>query len=325
MFYRALTDEQTLRVRRARPVHRAGGRGLRDRRDRRRQRAGPRRPTRSPSASSRRGRAATTRRCTRDDRRRLRGDRSTPTSSPPPTTKPCARRPPPACARPASRAATPAASVTRAGARAHAPVRHARAERARARSSSGAEGGEAIAWSRSLAFPGLRAGRDAQPPHDAARGAATLLARDGSVLAEGEATQAGPRSSPLGESAGAVVGEVGPIPSSRRVALEAEGVPSDADRRHERPGARARRSACAARPAASCWPGSECSHRRCRTPRTPCARAISPAVQRAAVQALGSQLGGVVALRAERADPRRRRHRPRTACSRRARRSRWSR
>ena len=89
------------------------------------------------------------------------------------------------------------------------------------------EGGSAIAWSRSLVFPGMRSGetlsrRTALPPR------ATLLARDGSVLAEGAATSAGPRSSPLGESASAVIGEVGPIPSSRRAALEAQGVPSDA-------------------------------------------------------------------------------------------------
>jgi peptidoglycan glycosyltransferase len=156
------------------------------------------------------------------------------------------------------------------------------------------EGGDAIAWSRSLAFPGLRAGetlsrRTTLPPR------ASLLARDGSVLADGEATQAGPRSSPLGESASAVVGEVGPIPSSRRIALEMEGVPSDADvgtsglelaldaGLRGTPGGELLEGS---RIVASAAPHASHSLR----------TSISPAVQRASVQALGSQLGGVVAL-----------------------------
>jgi penicillin-binding protein A len=158
----------------------------------------------------------------------------------------------------------------------------------------GAEGGEAIAWSRSLAFPGMRNGetlsrRTTLPPR------ATLLARDGSVLAEGEATGAGPRSSPLAESASAVVGEVGPIPSSRRIALEAQGVPSNAvvgtsgleraldARLRGTPGGQL---LAGQRVLASVAPHAA------RSVRT----SVSPAVQRAAVAALGSQLGGVVAL-----------------------------
>src|SRR5664280_35045 len=64
----------------------------------------------------------------------------------------------------------------------------------------GAEGGDAIAWSRSLAFPGMRSGETLSRRTTLPR-RATVLARDGSVLAEGEATGAGPRSSPLGGSA----------------------------------------------------------------------------------------------------------------------------
>jgi peptidoglycan glycosyltransferase len=84
-----------------------------------------------------------------------------------------------------------------------------------------------IRWSRSLAFPGLLPGellgrRTQLPPR------AALLARNGSVLADGPATAAGTRSSPLGAAASAIVGEVGPIPSSRLHALMAEGVPADA-------------------------------------------------------------------------------------------------
>jgi peptidoglycan glycosyltransferase len=157
-----------------------------------------------------------------------------------------------------------------------------------------AEGGSAIAWSRSLVFPGMRAGetlsrRTALPRR------ATLLASDGSVLAEGEATQAGARTSPLGESAGAVVGEVGPIPSSRRAALEMEGVPSDAD-----VGTSGLELALDAQLRG--MPGGELlAGQRVLANAVPHAAhavrtSVSPAVQRAAVQALGSQLGGVVAL-----------------------------
>ncbi len=89
------------------------------------------------------------------------------------------------------------------------------------------EGEARVRWSRSLAFPGLHEGellsrRTALPPR------AALLAREGSVLAQGPATAAGARSSPLGAAASAIVGEVGPIPASHLQALEAEGVPANA-------------------------------------------------------------------------------------------------
>ena len=157
-----------------------------------------------------------------------------------------------------------------------------------------AEGGAAITWSRSLVFPGMRSGETLSRRTTLPR-RATLLARDGSVLAEGEATQAGTRTSPLGESAGAVVGEVGPIPSSRRAALEIEGVPSDAD-----VGTSGLELALDAQLRGT--PGGELlAGQRVLATAVPHAAhavrtSISPAVQRAAVQALGSQLGGVVAL-----------------------------
>lgn len=164
----------------------------------------------------------------------------------------------------------------------------------RLRVASDAEGGEKIVWTRSLAFPGLHGGetltrQTTLPPR------AKLLARDGAVLAEGEAMEAGTRSSSLGGFASAVIGEVGSIPSSRRAALEAQGVPSDADvgtsgleralddRLRGTPGGEllaGRRVIASAVPRAA------------RAVRT----TISPAVQEAAVNALGSQLGGVVAL-----------------------------
>ncbi len=159
---------------------------------------------------------------------------------------------------------------------------------------SDAEGGDAIAWSRSLAFPGLRAG-ETLSRRTTLPARASLLARDGSVLAEGEATQAGPRSSPLGETAGALVGEVGPIPSSRRIALEMEGVPSDAD-----VGTSGLELALDAglrgTPGGELLEGNRIIASATPHASPPLRTSISPAVQRASVQALGSQLGGVVAL-----------------------------
>jgi penicillin-binding protein A len=161
--------------------------------------------------------------------------------------------------------------------------------------------GTRIAWSRSLAFPGLRQGealsRDTKLPRRA-----TLLARDGSVLAEsppgpdpsvsGEST----RSSPLGSVAEAVVGAVGPVPAARRQALEEQGVPAEEmvglsglelaydDRLRGTAGGKllaGTRVLAAALPLAA------------PTLRT----TVSPTVQRAAVSALGGQLGGIVVLR----------------------------
>jgi peptidoglycan glycosyltransferase len=89
------------------------------------------------------------------------------------------------------------------------------------------EGEARVRWSRSLAFPGLREG-ELLSRHTELPPRAALLARNGSVLAQGPATAAGTRSSPLGAAASAIVGEVGPIPASRLQALEAEGVPANA-------------------------------------------------------------------------------------------------
>jgi peptidoglycan glycosyltransferase len=159
---------------------------------------------------------------------------------------------------------------------------------------SGAEGEPRIEWSRSLAFPGLRAGetlsrRTQLPPR------AKLLARDGSVLAEGAATEAGTRASPLGNLASAVIGEVGPIPSSERAALEAQGVPSDAivgTSGLERALDAQLRGA----PGGQLLAGSRVIASAIADPAHAVRTSVSPSVQRAAVTALGGQLGGVVAL-----------------------------
>jgi cell division protein FtsI/penicillin-binding protein 2 len=158
-----------------------------------------------------------------------------------------------------------------------------------------------VAWSRSLEFPGLRTGetlgRDTALPQRAA-----LLAREGSVLAEAlpvaaaaEQTGEATRNSPLGAVADDVLGTVGPVPASRRQALEQQGVPGQAivglsglelafdERLRGIPGGEllaGKRLLAYAKPQAA----------------PPVRTSVSPAVQRAAVTALGGQLGGIVAM-----------------------------
>jgi peptidoglycan glycosyltransferase len=154
--------------------------------------------------------------------------------------------------------------------------------------------GPRVMWSHALVFPGLKAGESLRrnmtlPPR------ATLLARDGSVLAEGQAGAAGARNSPLGGTAAAVVGEVGPVPSSRVAEMEAQGVPAQAivgtsglelaldERLRGKPGGQllaGQRVLASAVAKAS----------------PPVRTTISPGLQRAATEALGGQFGGVVAL-----------------------------
>ena len=156
--------------------------------------------------------------------------------------------------------------------------------------------GPRVAWSRTLLFPGLHRGeslsRDTTLP---AR--ATLLARDGSVLASGPPPPGGGlRASPLGNFGVSVVGSTGPLPASRRAELLGEGVPSDAqvgvsglelaldDRLRGRPGG-------------ELLAGGRVLARVAPAPAPAVKTTVSPALQRAAVTALGGQLGGIVALR----------------------------
>ncbi len=209
--------------------------------------------------------------------------------------------------------------------------------------------GVRIAWSRSLAFPGLHPGEQLGR-HTTLPRRATLLARDGTVLAEGAALEAGQRPSPLGSTASAVVGSIGPIPAGRVRTLEAQGVPADgvvgvsglelaldsslrgtpggellADRAQA--GAQAGAQASAQTGAqegaqASAQTGAQAGGHAIAqtgeqaggqaggrtgggtrvlasaTPRAASAvrTTVSPSVQRAAVAALGGQLGGIVAM-----------------------------
>jgi penicillin-binding protein A len=155
---------------------------------------------------------------------------------------------------------------------------------------TGPDGSPAVAWDRSLLFPGLRAGErltsdTRMPPR------ATIEARDGTPLAKGDA-----RLSDLGPVAAEVAGRVGPAPAARTAELAARGVPAGAavgltglelqfDRRLAgTPGGdlkAGRRVLASSRP----------------RPGTDVRTTIDPAVQRAAVTALAGRYGGVAAIR----------------------------
>jgi hypothetical protein len=154
--------------------------------------------------------------------------------------------------------------------------------------------GPRVTWSHALVFPGLRAGelltrRTTLPPR------AALLARDSSVLADGAASEAGARGSPLGAAAAAVVGEVGPIPAAQRAELESQGVPAEAI-----VGTSGLELALDSRlrgtPGGELLAGGRVLASAVAKPSAAVHTTISPAVQQAAVAALGEQLGGIVAL-----------------------------
>ncbi|HUH80735.1 MAG TPA: penicillin-binding transpeptidase domain-containing protein [Solirubrobacteraceae bacterium] len=161
------------------------------------------------------------------------------------------------------------------------------------------EGTARVAWARALAFPGLRAGEQLTRTTNLPR-RATLLASDGSVLAESPqgagGGEAGARVSPLGAAAAAVLGTVGALPADRRAELEAMGVPAQGpvglsgleraldDRLRGTPGGEL---LAGDRVLASAEP----------RPAPPLRTSVSPVLQQATVAALGAQYGGIVAMR----------------------------
>jgi hypothetical protein len=146
-----------------------------------------------------------------------------------------------------------------------------------------------IAWTRELAFPGVRRGeqltrRTRLPTR------ASILAGDGTLIAGGP-----DRGSADPELAASIGGQTGPIPPERRSELRAEGVPADADiglsgleralddQLRGTPGGVLR---AGRRELAVTLP----------RPAEAVRSTIVPRVQRAAVAAIGPRVGGVVAL-----------------------------
>jgi cell division protein FtsI/penicillin-binding protein 2 len=154
--------------------------------------------------------------------------------------------------------------------------------------------GPRVIWSPALVFPGLRA-EETLTRRTTLPQRAALLARDGSVLADGQATEAGVRNSPLGAAAAAAVGEVGPIAAGRRAELESAGVPAEAI-----VGTSGLELALDGRlrgtPGGELLAGGRMLASAVARPSAAVHTTISPAVQQAAATALGGQFGGIVAL-----------------------------
>jgi penicillin-binding protein A len=148
-----------------------------------------------------------------------------------------------------------------------------------------------VDWRRSLTFPGVPMGAQltrqvALPPR------ATLLTRDGKVLAQGAARTA---SAPVADVAADTVGRLGPAPPERQAELTALGVP---------PGApvglsgleRALDVALIGRPGGRLLAGGKVLASSAPQQAAAVRTTIAPSVERAAIAGLAGRLGGVVAL-----------------------------
>jgi cell division protein FtsI/penicillin-binding protein 2 len=154
----------------------------------------------------------------------------------------------------------------------------------------GDDGEPAIAWDKSMVFPGLSPGEQLSrqmrmPPR------ATIRARDGTVIAGGE-----DRASDLDSLASEIKGRIGPAPAERAAELAARGVPADADvgltgleREFD--------TELAGRPGGELLAGvrelATVPPRRGHSVRT----TIDPDIQLAAVEALAGRYGGIAAVR----------------------------
>jgi len=141
----------------------------------------------------------------------------------------------------------------------------------------------------SLLFPGL-AGREHLARHMSLPPRATLLAADGTPLAQGP-----DRTSPIPDVAIQIAGVLGPIPASQAATYSAEGYPPDA-----RVGLdgleRAFQPALAGTPGGALMAGHRVLARTAPKPGHDVTTTIVPAIERAAVAALAGRYGGVVAM-----------------------------
>lgn len=146
-----------------------------------------------------------------------------------------------------------------------------------------------IDWKPDLTFPGVAPGQRLDRRTRLPR-RASILARDGQVLAEGQ-----DRTSPISGVAAQVVGELGPIPAERRQELRARGFPDDA-----RVGLSGLERAFDARltgtPGGTLLAGTKVLARAAPHPGRDVSTTISPRLERATAAALGGRNGGVAVL-----------------------------
>jgi hypothetical protein len=146
-----------------------------------------------------------------------------------------------------------------------------------------------VRFASTLLFPGLRPGerltRQTQlPPR------ATLLARDGTPLAQGPG-----RTSPIPDVASQIVGALGPIPAAQAPAFTAAGYPADAkvgtdglERIFE--------GQLAGTPGGRLLAGSRALAHTSPRPGQEVTTTISPPIERAAVAAMGGNYAGIAAM-----------------------------
>ena len=152
--------------------------------------------------------------------------------------------------------------------------------------------GERVTWGPLLAFPGLRRGEGLTRRSQPAR-RATLLSRDGKVLARGQVDD---RSSPLEAIAGSIAGTLAPEETAEeRTALYAQGFPRDwpvGQNGLEE----AFESRLAGRPGGELVAGTRVLARARPKPAGAVRTTIDSRLQEAAVTALAGRFGGIAAL-----------------------------
>jgi peptidoglycan glycosyltransferase len=149
--------------------------------------------------------------------------------------------------------------------------------------------GTAIRFTSTLLFPGLRPG-ERLSRHSVMAPRGTILAANGVPLAEGP-----DRYSPIPQVAQQIVGTLGPIPSAERARLLAAGYPADAQVGQD--GLELIfQSQLAGRPGGTLFAGRRAlAHTRARPGRT-VRTTIEPALEQAAVAALGGHYAGIVSM-----------------------------
>lgn len=149
--------------------------------------------------------------------------------------------------------------------------------------------GPAVQFTGTLLFPGLRPGEQLRR-QTALAPRATLLARNGTPLAEGPS-----RTSPIPAIASAIVGMLGPIPAGQAAAYAAQGYPANAQVGQDGL-ERVFQPQLAGTPGGTLFAGERSMAHAAPIPGHAVTTTIDPAVEAAAIQALGPNYGGVAAM-----------------------------
>jgi cell division protein FtsI/penicillin-binding protein 2 len=151
-------------------------------------------------------------------------------------------------------------------------------------------GAPAVRFTGTLLFPGLRPGEPLSRRHEALAPRATLLARNGTPLAQGP-----DRTSPIPGIASAIVGVLGPIPRDQAATYAALGYPRNAKVGQDGL-ERIFQPELAGTPGGTLFAGNRMLAQAAPIPGHTVTTTIDPSVEAAAIQALGSSYGGIDAM-----------------------------